>query len=151
MLKHFSLQQNIQNPPNETIPIPLWILLYYFIQTSSLFCGKGAVWCRHCMCMTIFATENGTWKGTLVPRQAARRAGDKLSDWFQVQCEMKWETISERWANILRNPCKIDPKWYQILGKSTFGAVLEHFGRPLGAKMAQERHQEQTLMKNNQF
>ena len=65
MLKYFSLQQNIQNPPHETTPIPLWILLYYFIQTSSLFCGKGAVWCRPCMCMTIFATENGSWKGTL--------------------------------------------------------------------------------------
>ena len=62
-----------------------------------------------------------------------------------------WEIILKRRSKIFRNPSKDNPKWYQILGKSTSGAVLEHFGRPLGAKMAQERHQEQTLMKNTQF
>ena len=53
-----------------------------------------------------------------------------------------------RRSKIFRNPLKIDPKWYTILGKSTSGAVLEHFGPPLGAKMAQERHQEHKIVKN---
>ena len=51
----------------------------------------------------------------------------------------------------LRNPQEIDSKWYQILGKSASGAVLEHFGHSLGAKMAQEWHQERKLMKHVQF
>ena len=42
---------------------------------------------------------------------------------------------------------KMTPEWYQILGKSTSGAVLEHIGHPLVAKMAQDRHQEQNIMK----
>ena len=39
---------------------------------------------------------------------------------------------------------KIVPK----MDKNTLGAVLEHFGEPLGAKMAQERQQERKSMKN---
>ena len=46
---------------------------------------------------------------------------------------------------------KLSPKWYQILRKSTSGAVLDHFGHPLVAKMAQDRHQEQKHMKNREF
>ena len=36
------------------------------MEASSLFCLRDAVWCSPCMCMTISATENGTWKGTLL-------------------------------------------------------------------------------------
>ena len=51
----------------------------------------------------------------------------------------------------LKNPRQLSPKWYQIFEKSSSGAVLEHFGDPLGAKMAQDRHQEQKNMKDLEF
>ena len=62
-----------------------------------------------------------------------------------IECDINFEILFKRYLR------KSTPKWCQILEKSTFGAVLEHFGHPLGAKMAQERHQEQNLMKNTQF
>ena len=36
-------------------------------------------------------------------------------------------------------------KILEITRKSSLGAVLEHFGEPLGAKMAQERQQERKI------
>ena len=42
----------------------------------------------------------------------------------------------------------ISPKWYQILEKSASETLLESFGHPPGAKIPQERHQDQNLMKN---
>ena len=53
--------------------------------------------------------------------------------------------------NKLRNHTKsfkIDP---EICWKSSSGTILEHFGRPLGGKMAQEWHEEQKIMENVQF
>ena len=47
-----------------------------------------------------------------------------------------------------KNRFKLGPKMVEHIRKSSFGAVLEHFGEPLGAKMAQERQQEQKYMKN---
>ena len=47
----------------------------------------------------------------------------------------------------LKNCPKLSANWYQIHRKSTSGAVLDHFGHPLVAKMAQDRHQEQKMMK----
>ena len=46
---------------------------------------------------------------------------------------------------------KITPKWYRILEKSASDTLLERFGHPPSAKMPQERHQDQNLMKNVQF
>ena len=46
---------------------------------------------------------------------------------------------------------KNTPKWYKILEKSASDTLLERFGDPPGAKIPQERHQEQNLMKNVQF
>ena len=43
---------------------------------------------------------------------------------------------------------KIVPKIVEITRKSSLGAVLEHFGEPLGAKIAQERQQERKQMEN---
>ena len=43
---------------------------------------------------------------------------------------------------------KIVPRMVENIRKSSLGAVLEHFGEPLGAKMAQERQQERKYMKN---
>ena len=39
----------------------------------------------------------------------------------------------------------------KILEKSVSDTLLERFGDPPGAKIPQERHQEQNLMKNVQF
>ena len=47
-----------------------------------------------------------------------------------------------------KNRSKIVPKIETNTRKSRLGAVLEHFGEPLGAKMAQERQQERKSMKN---
>ena len=41
-----------------------------------------------------------------------------------------------------KNQSKIVQKMIETTRKSSLGAVLEHFGDPLGAKMAQERQQE---------
>ena len=49
---------------------------------------------------------------------------------------------------MLKNRFKIAPKIVENTRKSSLGAVLEHFGEPLGAKMAQERQQERKYMKN---
>ena len=47
-----------------------------------------------------------------------------------------------------KNLFKIAPKMVENTRKSSLGAVLEHFGEPLGAKMAQERQQERKHMQN---
>ena len=49
---------------------------------------------------------------------------------------------------MIKNRFKIAPKMVENIRKSSLGAVLEHFGEPLGAKMAQERQQERKYMKN---
>ena len=41
-----------------------------------------------------------------------------------------------------KNRSKIVSKMAENMRKSSLGAVLEHFGDPLGAKVAQERQQE---------
>ena len=46
---------------------------------------------------------------------------------------------------------KLIRKWYQILEKSSSGAVLVHLGHPFGAKMAQERQQDLENIKNIRF
>ena len=56
-----------------------------------------------------------------------------------------------RFRNIKISLLKLaPPNGIQILEKSTSDALLEHFGHPLGAKMAQERPQEQKIIKNTQ-
>ena len=50
-----------------------------------------------------------------------------------------------------KNRSKIVSKMVANTRKSSLGAVLEHFGEPLGAKMAQERQQERKSMKNVEF
>ena len=50
-----------------------------------------------------------------------------------------------------KNRFKIVPKMLENNRKSSLGAVLEHFGEPLGAKMAQERQQERKYMNNVDF
>ena len=47
-----------------------------------------------------------------------------------------------------KHQLNIVPKMRENAIKSSLGAVLEHFGEPLGAKMAQERQQERKSMKN---
>ena len=43
------------------------------------------------------------------------------------------------------------PKMLENTRKSSLGAVLEHFGDPLGGKMAQERQEERKYVKNVGF
>ena len=68
-----------------------------------------------------------------------------------MQCEMKWEILLKEDRTSEEILPKLTPVLYKILSKSTSGAILEHFGHPLGAKMAQEWHQEQKMMKNLKF
>ena len=49
---------------------------------------------------------------------------------------------------MIKNLFKIASEMVENIRKSSLGAVLEHFGEPLGAKMAQERQQERKYMKN---
>ena len=64
------------------------------------------------------------------------RFGNSVRNWIKKSASKSYETL---W--------KLITKCCKFLGKSSFGAVLEHFGRSLGAKMAQEWHQEQKLIK----
>ena len=80
------------------------------------------------------------------------------ADMYPVRCARQAATVPKlgnfvlewRWE-IVEICSKILPKMVPNPWKSSSGAVLEHFGDPLGAKMAQDRHQEQKNMKNNQF
>ena len=51
---------------------------------------------------------------------------------IDVEMQLRWT-----WK-VSENASKIVSKSVEISRKSSFGAVLEHFGDPLGAKMAQD-------------
>ena len=72
-------------------------------------------------------------------------AGTRKSN---IEGEIDFE-IRSRWRwKMSKNRSKIGTKMVENIRKSSLGAVLEHFGEPLGAKMAQERQQERKYMKN---
>ena len=57
-----------------------------------------------------------------------------------------------RWTwKVSENASKIVSKSVENSIKSSFGAVLEHFGDPLGAKMVQKLRQDLENMKNIRF
>ena len=96
----------------------------------------------------IFGSWGRSW-AILVPRGCPKCSKtapevDFLSIWTILG--PFWDQF---WKDLFR--CSTFLRICEIVEKSTSGAVLEHFGHPLGAKMAQERHQDQKSMKNLEF
>ena len=58
----------------------------------------------------------------------------KIKHWLRNSVRNCIKKSASKSYEIIR---KLTPKWSKFLGKSSSGAVLEHFGRHLGAKMAQ--------------
>ena len=87
------------------------------MQTSSLFCERAAVWCSPCMCVTISATEDGMWKGTLAVNLT--RSGSTFQDGLGA-----WWTDGLDGSDGSAFKCNFLLKWLSFVGSLHLGISI---------------------------